>query len=283
MGVLIPADGIVFIIIINLQTRCGRSKLLALLLSGAMLTDTHMHAVHKLLKKQFPGVQGCQSTLLQQNKGFTAVSGEGMYIYLVLHVRVFTVPRDATYYIFLTLISAVQIHYNGAVHWVASSNVGGELKLYDSKAADVLPSSIDEQLAAIYQGHRGSTDALMVTRVPVQQQEGGVDCGLFAVAFAFHLLHGDNIRRLTFDQGKMRRHLVECFERQELKPFPAGRRNLPRCTTKHFFIPLYCTCGMPESFDRNMVECEECEEWFHYKCVGLTSDPDIWTCVSCTK
>ncbi len=31
-------------------------------------------------RKQFPEVQGCQSTLLQQNKGFTAVSGEGMYV-----------------------------------------------------------------------------------------------------------------------------------------------------------------------------------------------------------
>jgi hypothetical protein len=46
--------------------------------SGVMLTDVHMHAAHSLLKKQFPTIQGCQSTLLQQNGGFREVSGEGM-------------------------------------------------------------------------------------------------------------------------------------------------------------------------------------------------------------
>lgn len=72
--------------------------------------------------------------------------------------------------------SAVQIHYNGALHWVASSNIGGELKLYNSKAESELPSSLDEQLA-------GDEDTLMVTRVLVRQQQRGVDCGLFAVTY----------------------------------------------------------------------------------------------------
>ena len=37
-----------------------------------MLTDkhVHMHAAHKLRKKLFPVVQGCQSTLLGQNNGY---------------------------------------------------------------------------------------------------------------------------------------------------------------------------------------------------------------------
>ena len=43
-----------------------------------MLTNAHMLAAHKLLREQFPGIQGCQSTLLEQNRGFSEVSGEGM-------------------------------------------------------------------------------------------------------------------------------------------------------------------------------------------------------------
>ena len=49
--------------------------------SGAMLTDKHMHAAHKLLRKQFTHIQGCQSTLLVQSHGFTAVSDEGMHMH----------------------------------------------------------------------------------------------------------------------------------------------------------------------------------------------------------
>ena len=43
-----------------------------------MLLDTHMLAAHKLIQKQFPNLDGCQSTLLCQNRGFSAVYGRGI-------------------------------------------------------------------------------------------------------------------------------------------------------------------------------------------------------------
>ena len=81
--------------------------------------------------------------------------------------------------------TAIQIHYNGSVHWVASSSISGEVKLYDSKAGAKLLSSMEGQLAAIYGGHTGSGDGMMVTRISAQQQQEGVDCGFFSTAFAF--------------------------------------------------------------------------------------------------
>ena len=42
------------------------------LITGRQLQDTHMQAAHILIKKQF-GVDGCQSTLLSQNNGFSPV------------------------------------------------------------------------------------------------------------------------------------------------------------------------------------------------------------------
>ena len=122
-------------------------------------------------------------------------------------------------------------------HWVASSNIGVEVKLYDSKASAELPSSLEEQLAAIYQTIAGA--GLMVTRVPVQQQEGGVDCGLFSITYALHLLRGDDIKQLCLDQSKMRQHLVDCFEQQQHYPFPAGETKIKKCRCKHFYIPLH--------------------------------------------
>ena len=45
----------------------------------------------------------------------------------------------------------------------------------------------------------------------VHMQAGGCDCGLFAIAFATALSLGKHPGQYLFDQGKMRRHLWNCF------------------------------------------------------------------------
>lgn len=44
----------------------------------------------------------------------------------------------------------------------------------------------------------------------------------------------------------------------------------------------YCICGKDETYDSNMIQCEyeNCEkEWFHFKCMGIKSDPEgSWYC-----
>ena len=57
---------------------------------------------------------------------------------------------------------------------------------------------------------------LTLHHVPVQQQSGITDCGVFAVAFAYHAAIGDELERIIFDQGQMRKHLLRCFEKKEL-------------------------------------------------------------------
>ena len=41
----------------------------------------------------------------------------------------------------------------------------------------------------------------------VQQQKGVRDCGLFGIAFAYHLAAGDDPEKLPFHQEEMRSHL----------------------------------------------------------------------------
>lgn len=43
------------------------------------------------------------------------------------------------------------------------------------------------------------------------------------------------------------------------------------------------SCAKPDNWD-DMVECEVCEKWFHFRCVGLTSfaPDDPWVCQPCT-
>jgi len=80
----------------------------------------------------------------------------------------------------------------------------------------------------------------------------------------------------------MRDHLLQCFKKQQLTPFPhtilAKRRN--QDAFPYHEIEVFCDCNMPEVYN-DMVQCEECEEWFHMHCVGLKSPPpesETWQC-----
>ena len=63
------------------------------------------------------------------------------------------------------------------------------------------------------------SDSLLISSVPVQQQRGSCDCGVFVIANAFHLASGNDLEHVAFDQTKMRSHLMECFEKKVLSPF----------------------------------------------------------------
>ena len=78
---------------------------------------------------------------------------------------------------------------------------------------------MNAQLKQIYRGKAEKNGSLIVNEMSVQQQENSYDCGLFAIAFAFHLAQGDEPSALNFDCKKLRQHLVECFEK-EISPFP---------------------------------------------------------------
>ncbi len=45
-----------------------------ILAARGMLSDRHMHAAHKLIRWQFPNIEGCYSTLFVQNMSFPAVT-----------------------------------------------------------------------------------------------------------------------------------------------------------------------------------------------------------------
>ena len=61
---------------------------------------------------------------------------------------------------------------------------------------------------------------LVVYVPPVQQQIGKDDCGAFAIAFAVHLLLGEKLEEVEFDQSQMRQHLLICFKERRFSAFP---------------------------------------------------------------
>ena len=125
------------------------------------------------------------------------------------------------------------------------------------------------------------TDELPIHVPHVQQQQGTRDCGLFAIAFALHSALGQDVLSLEFDQSAMRNHLIKCFSKKLLTPFPT----LDKLNTRGYHFPyrqieLYCDCLMPESYG-DMVACDKCEKWYHQQCVVYTPDIKIWMCSSC--
>ena len=58
--------------------------------NGDWLGDDHIYLAQELLRKQFPLIDGLQSSLLCQNDGFVPIQDEGMYKYstILLHITI---------------------------------------------------------------------------------------------------------------------------------------------------------------------------------------------------
>ena len=63
--------------------------------------------------------------------------------------------------------------------------------------------------------------------MPTQQQNSGVDCGVFVIAFAGDLLESGGCDA-TFDQVQMREHLPLCINNEEFKPLLKMNRRYAR-------------------------------------------------------
>lgn len=47
---------------------------------------------------------------------------------------------------------------------------------------------------------------------------------------------------------------------------------------------LYCYCKQKYDETQEMIACDACNDWFHFKCVGITvATEDEWFCRDCQK
>ena len=170
----------------------------------------------------------------------------------------------------------MQIHHDGNLHWVCSRLTEEGVFLYDSAFSGRTSEELDIQLALLYANNASS---LHVNVVPIQQQRGGSDCGLFAAAVCTVLASGGNPANIRWRQASMQRHLMKCIETENLTPFPTiGRSNtqvepeLSSHQTTSLVIEIWCVCKLPQFAYNNMIECSKCQKWFHKPCVGLPDD-----------
>ena len=108
------------------------------------------------------------------------------------------------------------------------------------------------------------------------------NCGLFSIAAAYHAAVRSDIGSLTFNESRLRAHLIKCFEQKKLTRFPQSKKlSVTRPASQNLVIVVYCPCKKPDSF-QNMIQCDQCGDWFHYTCAKVIKAPDDdWFCSNC--
>ena len=84
---------------------------------------------------------------------------------------------------------------------------------------------------------------LKVKVLPVQQQGCTLDCGPFAIAYAWYVAkYRCNPSNAAFDQSKLRSHILTVLKDNVLTDFPLSTQAVVRCPPKEMILTLYCSC-----------------------------------------
>ena len=137
---------------------------------------------------------------------------------------------------------------------MCTSNIGakrGEILVMDSLGMQIpINRSMILQMTQIYRAPNDqSTISLKV--LPVQQQNGYRDCGLFAIAFATESCRGQDPSKAVFIQTQMQGHLFKCLTKRNMMPFlqfplqekatlPLQLTLQPHVNTIH--VTVHCVC-----------------------------------------
>ena len=83
----------------------------------------------------------------------------------------------------------------------------------------------------------------LVSVAALQQQSPhhSFNCGPLCIAAAYHAAKGDYLAEMTFDENKLCQHLVNCFECQELTPFPLAppKETVCRAQQQNILIEIH--------------------------------------------
>ena len=117
-------------------------------------------------------------------------------------------------------------------HWVVVSNLNGKgesclntISYYDSSRPLTITSNVIRIVCSFFK-----CESVTVTFdiVNVMHQSNSYDCGIFAIANATELAFKRDPALCNWDCGRMRKHLLTCFERGKMEQFPTiGKRRIP--------------------------------------------------------
>ena len=123
----------------------------------------------------------------------------------------------------------------------------------------------------------------------VQQQPIGVDCGVFAIAFAVGIFETGK----RFDVGKIRSHLLKCLEEKEFTLFLISHKHTKLSKGYITYVDIITYVGA-HSYEEDseraknlfMAKYAKCSEWYHKICLKISSRVFTkisvqWKCMRC--
>ena len=138
-----------------------------IIMKNEMLTDESINLAQNHLHEAFPSISGLQDTAIGATQTFNVVSG-----------------------------NFIQILHDGNLHWVCTSNISfdsatdvSDINVYDSYNHGYITKMTKRQMATFMFVELPEMNTYIKS---VQQQPNGVDCGVFAIAFATALAFGDD-------------------------------------------------------------------------------------------
>lgn len=230
------------------------------------LNDIVINAAQQLLRRQYLNVNGLLDTVVVAACAVEASS--------------------------LDKSSVIQIVFDSVrKHWLTVSNEGcasDHLAIYCS--LQLIPSNpCIETIARLF---CCETKTLTLDVINTRQQQGSVDCGLFAIAYADMLARKQDPCNIIFEQSEMRNHLLHCLQVGQISQFPISMFRTPRhrCV-RTATVELFCVCRSTYTVGQNMLQCAVCQEWYHQRCVDLNDDsfthfsqPSVvYVCSTCEK
>ena len=124
----------------------------------------------------------------------------------------------------------------------------------------------------------------------VCKQSGIKDCGLYAMAYATTLCDGEMPHSKDYIQSELRNHLYNCLQRSTALPFPSVHRHLEpgQVVKKKIPVIVHCSCRLPETTTIRMIECTNCDVWFHEMCEVINpkawdDESYAWLCSKCYR
>ncbi|KAE8747072.1 hypothetical protein FOCC_FOCC006210 [Frankliniella occidentalis] len=150
----------------------------------------------------------------------------------------------------------VQIMYTGADHWVTAIFKKGlkSVTIMDSlQSRTAVSGHIEIQIG-------------MVAQTP----------GVISVTTQF----------IDYDEAMFREHWGNCLLKNELSPFPRLSKRVKKTKLENevTFLRINCLlCLLPDNYS-DMISCDQCDDWYHKICVGLSAsfdDNNPWNCTNC--
>ena len=174
----------------------------------------------------------------------------------------------------------VQILNVSANHWVTVSDIGcqgGSVNIFDSLGHTRTEVFIEQVTGLL--AFPGKSVRLQWP--DIQQQAGGSDCGLFAIANSFALCSGEGPSTVQYHQGQMRSHLFSCFQAGEVQLFPRAMRS-PTAEPFAIDVDVHCLCRRTIGQGKApLVPCRRCDRPFHQSCLFHVQNIYEYICPNC--